>query len=146
MITIRDMVVEDLDIIYQIEKEQFVVPWTKESFLKDLTENFCSIYFVAEVDGDIAGYLGLWHVVTEGHMTNVAVSQKYQNIGVANKLIQKMVDTAIEKEMIGLTLEVSTINEKAIHLYKKFGFKIEGERKEYYEVTKENCYIMWRYF
>lgn len=146
MINIRSMTLQDVDKIYEIEKEQFVVPWTKESFIKDLTDNFCSIYFVAELSGEIAGYLGLWHVINEGHMTNVAVSKKYENIGIGNKLIQKMIDTAIDKEMIGITLEVSTINEKAIHLYKKFGFEIEGERKQYYEVTKEDCYIMWKYF
>lgn len=140
------MTINDIDKIYEIEKEQFVIPWTKDSFIKELTDNFCAIYFVAEVSGVIAGYLGLWHIVTEGHMTNIAVSKKYENMGIGNMLIQKMIDTAIEKEMIGLTLEVSTVNEKALYLYKKFGFKIEGERKEYYEVTKEDCYIMWKYF
>lgn len=146
MIEIRQMHIDDVDFIYEIEKEQFVVPWTKQSFIKDLTENFCAIYFVAIYNGEIAGYLGLWHVITEGHMTNVAVCKKYEGKGIGNLLIKKMIDTAIEKEMIGLTLEVSTINDKALHLYKKYGFQIEGTRKEYYEVTKEDCYVMWLYF
>ncbi len=146
MIEIREMTIDDVDSIFEIEKEQFVVPWTKESFIKDLTENFCAIYYVAICDGEIAGYLGLWHVITEGHMTNVAVGKKFEGRGIGNLLIQKMIDVAIEKEMIGITLEVSTVNDKALHLYKKYGFEVHGTRKEYYEVTKEDCYVMWKYF
>ncbi len=146
MIEIREMTIDDVDSVFEIEKEQFVVPWTKQSFIKDLTENFCSIYYVAVCDGEIAGYLGIWHVITEGHMTNVAVSKKFEGRGIGNLLIQKMIDVAIEKEMIGITLEVSTVNDKALHLYKKYGFEVHGTRKEYYEVTKEDCYVMWKYF
>lgn len=146
MIEIREMKLEDIDKIYEIEKEQFVVPWTLESFIKDFTENFCANYFVAICDEEIAGYIGFWHVITEGHMTNIAVAKKHEGKGIGQKLLQKMIDEAIEKEMIGITLECSTVNEKALHLYKKFGFEIEGERKEYYEVTNEDCYIMWKYF
>ncbi len=146
MIKIREMTIEDVDNVHVIEKEQFVVPWTKDSFIRELTENVCGLYYVAEVDGVIAGYIGLWHVITEGHMTNVAVLKKYEGMGIGTMLMQKIIDVAIEKEMIGITLECSTVNEKALHIYKKFGFVIEGERKEYYEVTKEDCYIMWKYF
>ncbi len=146
MIEIREMTLEDIDAVFEIEKEQFTVPWTKQSFIKDFSENFCANYFVAVKDGELAGYIGLWHVITEGHMTNIAVAKKFEGLGIATMLMQKIVDFAIEKEMIGITLEVSTINEKALSIYKKFGFVIEGERKEYYEVSKEDCYIMWKYF
>ncbi len=146
MIEIREMTVEDIDKVFEIEKEQFVVPWTKESFIKDLTTNFCAIYYVALCDNEIAGYFGLWHVVTEGHMTNIAVAKKFEGKGIATKLMEKMIEIGIEKEMLGITLECSTVNQKALNLYNKFDFKIEGERKEYYEVTKEDCYIMWKYF
>ncbi len=146
MIEIREMTLEDVDAVYEIEKEQFVVPWTKESFIKELNENFCANYFVALYDGVIAGYIGLWHVITEGHMTNVAVSKKFEGKGIGTKLLEKIIELGIEKEMIGITLECSTVNDKALHIYKKYGFVIEGERKEYYEVTKEDCYIMWKYF
>ncbi len=146
MITIREMTLEDVDSVHEIEQEQFVVPWTKASFIKELTENVCGLYYVAEVDGVVAGFIGLWHVIFEGHMTNVAVLKKYEGMGIGTMLMQKIIDVAIEKDMTGITLECSTVNEKALHIYKKFGFVIEGERKEYYEVTKEDCYIMWKYF
>ncbi len=146
MIEIREMLVSDIDAVYEIEKEQFVVPWTKDSFKKDLCENFCANYFVATIDDVVVGYLGIWHVITEGHMTNVAVSKKHEGKGIGKMLIERMIDFATSKEMIGITLECSTVNEKALYLYKKYGFIIEGERKNYYEVTNEDCYIMWKYF
>ncbi len=42
------------------------------------------------------------------------------------------------------TLEVRKSNEKALNLYKKQGFILEGIRKEYYE-NKEDALIMWKY-
>lgn len=146
MIEIREMTIDDVDAVFEIEKEQFIVPWTKESFIKDVTENFMAIYYVAVCDNIVVGYIGMWHIVTEGHITNVAVLKKYQGQGIGRMLVSKLIDVAHEKYMMGLTLECSTVNEKALNLYKSLGFNIEGERKDYYEVTHEDCYIMWLYF
>lgn len=146
MTEIRRMTLEDVDDVYEIEKAEFVVPWTKDSFIKEMTTNSLAVYYVAVVDGKICGYVGMWHVVTEAHIINVCVAKEYQRKGIGRMLVQKMVDESVEREVMGMTLECSTVNEKAINLYKSFGFEIEGTRKEYYEVTKEDCYIMWKYF
>lgn len=146
MIQIREMTLNDVDSVYEIEKSQFIVPWTKDAFEKELTSNFCAIYFVALVNEKIVGYGGLWHVINEGHITNIAVLDDYKRKGIGTKLLEKIIEVCVDREMIGITLECSTVNEKALNLYKKYGFEIEGERKAYYEVTKEDCYIMWKYF
>ncbi len=145
MIKIMPMTTNHIDQIYEIEKNSFTVPWSKESFIKDL-DNFCSIYYVAVDDKEVVGYMGMWHVVTEGHITNIAVKETYRRRKIATMLLNKMIDIAKEKEMLGITLEVSVANLPAINLYKKFGFKEEGIRKEYYEVTNEDALIMWKYF
>lgn len=145
MIEIREMTIDDVDDVYAIEKQQFVVPWTKDSFIKEMS-NFMAIYYVATFDGVVCGYGGMWHVVTEGHITNVAVLEDKKGLGIGRLLVEKLIEVAKEKEMMGITLECSTKNTVALNLYKSFGFKEEGIRKEYYEVTKEDCYIMWLYF
>lgn len=144
MIEVVEMTKEHLDDVMKIEWECFPIPWSRKS-MEDELERKIAYYFVALVDGKVAGYGGMWHVVTEGHITNIAVSEKFRRLGVGNAIVGKMIELAEEKDMLGVTLEVRVSNEAAISLYKKHGFKIEGLRKEYYDDNKEDAYIMWKY-
>lgn len=144
MIEVVKMTKEHLDDVMKIEWECFPIPWSRKS-MEDELERKIAYYFVALVDGIVAGYGGMWHVVTEGHITNIAVSEKFRRLGVGNAIVDKMIELAEEKDMLGVTLEVRVSNEAAISLYKKHGFKIEGLRKEYYDDNKEDAYIMWKY-
>ena len=98
-------------------------------------------------DGErIVGYAGMWHVVTEGQITNVAVMDEYRNRKVGSALMEALIKTAEEREMIGITLEVKISNYPAQKLYSKYGFKPEGFRKNYYKDTNEDAIVMWKYF
>ncbi len=137
-----------VDGIYQIEKECFSEPWSKASLEKDIKTNKFAIYIVAvdnETNG-IIGYGGMWHIVNEGHITNIAVSPKYRRQGIGEKIIEKLIQVCEKKQMIGMTLEVKRGNQSAISLYRKKGFKISGIRPEYYSDTREDAIIMWKYF
>lgn len=144
MIEVVELKKEHLDDVMRIEENSFAIAWSRKS-MEDELNNFMAIYFVALLEGKVVGYGGMWHVVTEGHITNIAVDEQYRGRGVGSAIVQKMVDTAIEKEMLGVTLEVRVSNTAAINLYKKHEFKLSGIRKEYYEDNKEDAYIMWRY-
>ena len=111
-----------------------------------MTQNQFAIYRIAVLDGKIVGYAGMWHIVTEGHITNVAVLPEYRRQGIGNALIEEMIVIAEQKEMIGITLEVRIGNVAAQKLYTKYGFRPEGFRKNYYQDTKEDAVIMWKYF
>ena len=144
MIEVVEMTKDHLDAVMEIEQECFPIPWSRKTMEQELDRKI-PYYYVALVDGDVAGYGGLWHVVTEGHITNIAVSSKYRQMGAGNAIVSRMLHLAEEKEMLGVTLEVRVSNEAAISLYRKHGFKIEGLRKEYYEDNREDAYIMWKY-
>ena len=164
MIYITDMTLDHLDAVYEIEVDSFSIPWSKNDIRKEIAENKHAIYKVALLkimgSGDespagcgaaphgfkIAGYAGMWHVVNEGHITNIAVDEKYRRMGVGSRLIEALMTEAREKEMIGLTLEVRIGNTAAQKLYTKYGFKPEGIRKRYYADTGEDAVIMWKYF
>ncbi len=145
MITIDFMKETDIEEVFEIELESFSVPWDKKSFYDEMS-NKLAIYIVAREDGKIIGYAGMWHVVTEGHITNVAVCEEHRQKGVGSLLMEKFIEIGKQKEMIGLTLEVRIGNENAMRLYSKYGFKPEGIRKNYYADTKEDAVIMWLYF
>ena len=132
-----------LDAVFEIERHSFSSPWTKESLRKELTENARAVYLTALCGGAVIGYAGMWHIVNEGHITNIAVSEDYRCKGVGGALLSRLIEEARRLEMIGLTLEVSIANLPAQRLYARHGFKPEGIRKNYYQDTHEDAVIMW---
>lgn len=133
-----------IDGIMEIEKDSFAIPWSRAAVEKELSNNL-AIYAVVKENDKVVGYGGMWYVVNEGHITNIAVHKDYRRKGIGNVIVNKLIEIAEEKEMIGLTLEVRKSNLPALELYRKNGFKLEGIRPEYYEDNKEDAYIMWKY-
>lgn len=144
MFTINKMEQNHLLDILEIEKESFAIPWSLGNFKNELS-NKMAIYFVAIYENQIIGYGGMWHVINEGHITNVAVKKEYRHKGVGSAMINNLLEIAKNKEMIGITLEVRISNTHAQALYKKNGFIMEGIRKEYYDDNREDALIMWHY-
>ena len=135
---------EHIEDILKIENACFAIPWSRASLEKELS-NKMAVYFVALEDDKVVGYGGMWHVITEGYITNIAVDKDYRRRHIADAIVKKLIEYAVEKEMIGVSLEVRVSNASAISLYKKNGFVLEGVRKEYYDDNKEDAYIMWKY-
>lgn len=122
----------------------FSAPWSEESFAQEIRENRMAFYIVAEIDGRMAGYAGLWCIVDEGHITNVAVHPDFRRRGVGEALVSVLLDHTIKNGILSHTLEVRVSNTPAISLYSKFGFEPAGLRKNYYEDNGEDAIIMWR--
>ena len=141
-IIIRSMTKDDVDSVYIVEENCFTDPWSKESIRKEL-KNDLARYLVAELDNKIVGYVGVWFVVDEGHITNVAVHSDYRGKKIGDKLVKEMVKLCEESKLVSMTLEVRSSNTVAQNLYRKYGFKMGGIRKEYYSDNKEDAIIMW---
>lgn len=139
---IRSMTKDDVDSVYIVEEDCFTDPWSKESIRKEL-KNDLARYLVAELDNKIVGYVGVWFVVDEGHITNVAVHSDYRGKKIGDKLVKEMVKLCKESKLVAMTLEVRSSNTVAQNLYRKYGFKMGGIRKEYYSDNKEDATIMW---
>lgn len=138
---IRKGTKEDIEAIYAIELESFSVPWSLESITKEL-ENEMAYYVVAEEDGQVLGYAGLWDVVGEGQITNIAVRPSGRRKGIGKKLVEGLIAYGKEKGLEVLILEVRQSNEAAIKLYTGAGFKDIGKRKNYYTKPTEDAILM----
>lgn len=132
---------EDIAGIYEIEQSSFSKPWSLESMSNDL-KNPIATYIVAEEDNQIMGYVGVWNVMSEGQITNVAVAKSHREKGVGSRLIEGLLAYAKENQLVLLLLEVRSSNEAAQKLYGKFGFKEIAIRKGYYSHPKEDAMIM----
>ena len=143
MVVIRSVRYSDLDQLTEIEKTCFSLPWTKNSFEKELN-NDLAYYQCAEKDGKIMGYMGMWRILDECHITNVAVLPEYRKMGIGTSLINKMIEICKCSEIRAMTLEVRESNFQAINLYNKFGFVAAGKRPGYYLEPVEDAIIMWK--
>ena len=143
---IVNMEAKHLEQVHDIEKECFSIPWSKKQLEREITENNLAYYIVALDGEEVVGYGGMWLIVTEGHITNIAVKEKYRRKGIGDIILKDLISFAEKKQFMGITLEVRISNLTAQKLYTKNGFKIEGFRKDYYRDTHEDAIIMWKYF
>lgn len=143
-LTITKMSKNDLAGIYEVEKTAFSIPWPISSFEEELN-NMLATYLVAKIDDKVVGYLGVWFVMDECHITNIAVHSDYRRNKIASNLIKKMLELCKEHETAYILLEVRKSNVGAINLYKSFGFKDDAIRKNYYknpDNTHEDAIMM----
>ncbi|MBU8908566.1 ribosomal protein S18-alanine N-acetyltransferase [Desertibacillus haloalkaliphilus] len=141
--TIRLMSVEDIEDVIVVEQDAFPVPWSREAFQNELTNNQFAHYLVVEVDGKVVGYCGVWVVIDEAHITNIAIHSNYRGKKFGEILLIHALDLAKTFGAKKMTLEVRVSNEIAKQLYEKLGFQSGGIRKKYYTDNLEDALIMW---
>ena len=141
---IVDMTAEHLADILTVEAESFPHPWTEKMFLEELSGKF-SVSRAAVEDGRAVGYMGMWLLAGEGHITNIAVAKDFRCRGLGSALMDDFISLAEQQSLTLMTLEVRESNTGAIALYEKKGFEEVGRRKNYYDNT-EDALIMTKYF
>jgi len=142
-IRIRRSVPDDADTLWEIDKRNFSLPWSRDDFVRDLGENILATYLIAEIKDKIVGYIGVWVVVNECHIMTIATEHKWRRQGIGTMLLHEVMNQSRTAGADRFTLEVRRSNDAAIALYEKFGFKIVGYRRDYYEDNKEDAAIMW---
>ncbi|MFB2894464.1 ribosomal protein S18-alanine N-acetyltransferase [Aerosakkonemataceae cyanobacterium BLCC-F50] len=84
-----------------------------------------------------------WAILDEAHITIVAVSPEYQHQGLGQAMLLALLSRARQRGLERATLEVKASNQPAISLYEKFGFKLAGRRRGYYQDTGEDALVLW---
>ncbi len=138
---------KDIPAVTDLEKVCFEGkdPWSYGAFYNEIVENSDkTLYLVALADGKVVGYMGVWKILDEGQITNVAVDPEYRRRHIAESLIEEMVRRTAEEGVTSWTLEARVDNDPAIRLYEKMGFRGEGIRPKYYEYDGTDALIMWK--
>ena len=123
----------------------FPTPWSRESLEREIENNTLAKYVVAKKSNILMGYAGMWHILDEGHITNIAVHPEYRSIGVGSALLDALIEICKIELITSMTLEVRKSNLIAQSLYRKYGFVEEGIRKAYYVDNGEDAIIMWKH-
>lgn len=137
---IRLMTAEDVPAVALIEKDCFSEPWSEQGFLDGMDNS--AVFLVAEDEDKIVGYIGMYVMVPEGEITNVAVAKEARGSGTGATLIEVMQQWAAEHGVERIVLEVRMSNDPAIHVYEKRGFTTIGVRKNFYRFPTEDAGIM----
>ena len=142
-VTIDGMAPEDLDEVLAIEHRSFPSAWSRYSYEREL-RNRNSHYFAARHEGAVVGYVGMWAIGTECHVTTLAVRPDRRRRGLGSRLLRHLIEFAERRCATHVTLEVRERNDAARRLYMRFGFEERGRLPRYYGDTGENGVVMCR--
>ncbi|ASS77269.1 ribosomal-protein-alanine N-acetyltransferase [Tumebacillus algifaecis] len=137
------MVLEDLDRVMEIEHQSFTLPWSREAYEAELTKNHFAKYLVATLGDVVVGYAGMWVILDEAHITNIAIDPSVRGRQLGERLMREMMAWSMANGAERMTLEVRVSNLPAQKLYDKLGFQSYGIRKGYYTDNNEDAMIMW---
>ena len=126
-----------------LEKQCFSVPWSRKLFENDIS-NKNAYYVLAVLNGKVIGYCGLYKVIDEADITNIAVHPEFRRQGLAGRILENIIKHCELNKIAKITLEVRKSNINAINLYTKKGFIVVGERKNYYSDNHETAILMTR--
>jgi ribosomal-protein-alanine N-acetyltransferase len=146
---LRAMKEEDILQIVEIEKQSFSTPWSAYAFRCELADNDFAYYLIAAAEDNpeqVLGYGGMWLIMDEAHITNIAVAPPYRGKKLGELVLQGLEALALQKGAVRMTLEVRVSNDKAQTLYKRRGFVPAGIRPNYYVDGNEDALIMWKEF
>ncbi|MBI4638400.1 MAG: ribosomal protein S18-alanine N-acetyltransferase [Candidatus Rokubacteria bacterium] len=133
---------EDLDEVVAIERVSFSMPWSRGAFLYEIQQNRVARCWVSRDGPRVIGYICVWEIGHELHITNIAVHPVWRRRGIGKALLGAVLDDAQGRAVRLVVLEVRPSNEGARTLYETFGFRVIGRRRGYYYDTGEDALVM----
>jgi ribosomal-protein-alanine N-acetyltransferase len=91
---------------------------------------------------NIVAFAGMWHMVSEAHVTTIATHPDYRGRGVGELMLSSLITEAYILRARVVTLEVRVTNSVAQNLYRKYGFFQTHVRPRYYSDNHEDAYVM----
>ena len=141
-VVIRRMTEADLEQVVAIDQASFSLPWPPRSFAYELTDNFTSRSWVAELDGQVVAMMVGWLIVDELHVATIATRPDQRGRGFGKRLLIHALIQAQAEGAVRAFLEVRSGNVAAQNLYRNLGFVEDGRRKEYYKDNLEDAVLM----
>jgi [ribosomal protein S18]-alanine N-acetyltransferase len=146
---IRKAGLTDVRAIFAIEKESFPTPWSRWTFLAELTQPISNFWVIGPTPPEpwkVWGYVIFWLAAEEMHILNLAVHPDHRRRGIARKLLSEALEQTRAQGAHVAWLEVRPSNTAARVLYESFGFKEVGRRRGYYDDTKEDAILLALYW
>lgn len=143
MLMIRKFRPSDLQRVYEIESQSFKDPY-HPLFLINLYELYGETFLVAEVDGQVVGYVIARKVNSKGHIIAIAVAPEHRCRGIGRALMLAVEEELKKRGVSELWLEVRVSNRRAVSFYRRLGYVEKGILKGYYS-DGEDAMLLKKY-
>lgn len=131
----------DVAQLVAIEGACFSQPWSEVAFVESLARED-TLFLCAEADGTVAAYIGLYLSFDEAEITNIATLPAYRRMGLARALLAEAENALTARGVTALHLDVRASNEAAKALYEAMGFTVDGMRRGFYSLPREDAVLM----
>jgi len=141
-----------LNMLTQLDKETDMMMFEageRKSTVEDITQHIKqrektgSLTLGVFAENVIVGYLvaerGFANRIKHSYYVHLGILESYHGLGLASRMLEYLINYAKSNSIKRIELTVRVDNNKAISLYKKFGFKIEGTKR--YSLYINNSYI-----
>lgn len=133
---------DDVPQVTAIDREAFPTLWPPANYERELKNGLAHYIVACDEGGNIMGFAGIWMLVDEAHITNIAVREKHRRQGIGEELLIGIIELSIKLGAKLITLEVRASNAEAQKLYGKYGFVRVGLRRGYYTDNREDAVLM----
>jgi [ribosomal protein S18]-alanine N-acetyltransferase len=143
-LSLQHLTADWLDRVVELDRICLGQLWSAAQYQREFESPNSDILILIDVDRQsILAFGCVWAIVDEAHITILAVHPDYRHQGFGQLLLWGLLRSAVDRELARATLEVRVDNAAALQLYEKFGFKVAGRRKKYYDNT-DDALILWK--
>ncbi len=144
LVEMLPMAEHDLDDVLRIEYRVYSHPWSRANFADSIRSGYSC--WVCRLGGELIGYFVLMVAVDEAHLLNISVAERRHGMGFGARLLHKAMVVARQSGALGMLLEVRPSNDKALSLYRQYGFAQIGVRRGYYPAAegREDALVLTR--
>lgn len=132
-INVRQMMVEDIPIVLDIDRSSFDLEWRNPLDSLRLAFHQSAYTTIAELDGEIVGYQFSTSSGIGGHLARLAVKGANQGNGVGYLLVHDVINHFKMMHIMNVTVNTQESNTASLALYAKAGFKSTGESYRVYK-------------
>ncbi len=137
---IRRMGQRDLSAVAALEKATFAAPWRSGAYTRAVADPHHN-FFVAELDGRLIAYAGLWVEQNRAHIAKIAVHEDHRRRGIGTAMLQHLLDHARRLGLGEAYLEVRRGNLAAQDLYRRAGFRFDRIQARAYPDDGEDALV-----
>jgi ribosomal-protein-alanine N-acetyltransferase len=140
----------DLLEVVEIEETTGLSQWGWEAYRAELDKHEAVMLVARRYTPDalsgrsLAGYIAARINADELHVNNIGVWPESRRQGVGGALLSAALEAGARRGAAEAVLEVRASNLPAQLMYERFGFRVVGERRNYYREPAEDARIMTR--
>lgn len=141
----EDMNAAHLEDVFNIEKESYSYPWSKNIFYDCVSNNYlCRVMLIND---NLIGYVISSIVQDECHIMNLCIKKEYRSLGYGRQLLNYLQQEIKSINCKLIFLECRPSNKSALKLYLSEGYNEIGIRKNYYPAVNgyEDAIMLAKY-